>query len=538
MLGMGVIQMKEISKSINKGEKTMKKSLLIFALAIVLAFSLATTAGAVYRGWSPSNPTDGTEPGYVSWKSAVATMDANNTPAALKVGAHGGYITATTKCAVCHSAHRATGIPTGTPSRLNQLFLTPGGGECVACHAPGGGQGSGKLVEWGPAGGPHANRACGTCHTSGIHGAGGSKYHVMNAFMLGDSGDAYIDAEKAKWAGQAQTINVAGTSTTGAGWWENGTTPVLELGGMPAGVTANQFAAAKGIATAYTCSGNDSSCHYQGVFANVIWGTGYSRYNTGTANAKEDITGHALPGLRTTQGTYPNTGTGNGVYPSGRGSACGPCHPGNTAGMPNWTNKTSRMAYGCDQCHDMVGVATDSTAFPHGNRGIKVYEWDATGQIETDVAAGNLWMYSGNVARAGDLDATTDMTTFAFVGTPNAGLVPMPAAPYPSSAERAVGMFADPNWKVLTNVTGGQGGSASPAATGLMDGACVKCHIPIDKKSLDALGIDKTRQVNIGGGVMLTVPSVANYNGFHWWRSGDPLLEGTWNTPNRLFLYK
>jgi hypothetical protein len=62
---------------------------------------------------------------------------------------------------------------------------------------------------------------------------------------------------------------------------------------------------------------------------------------------------------------------------------CGPCH----------TATDSK----CAACHDMVGQATNSSAFPHANRNISVKEVNASGAAEYKiVSSGNLWMYTGD----------------------------------------------------------------------------------------------------------------------------------------------
>ncbi|MCL2679939.1 MAG: hypothetical protein FWF11_00455 [Coriobacteriia bacterium] len=455
----------------------MKRTFIVFALAVALVLSFSALAGAddnVWKGFSPLNPAGGT-PGFVSWDSALATMAQNSVPATMQATAHGGYVTTTTKCAACHSLHRATGIPQGTPAPNNQYFLTAGGDSCTVCHTAWGSMSTSKLVEWAVNGvnaGPHDTvNSCYACHAGGIHGGNGSDFHVMNVFMLGNVADDQIQAEfnsggQRRGSGALWTpanpnsaiFESPAVSNTGAGWWANGTTSPIGMGSRPgeispttAGtVNSPQFAAARSVATGATCG--QAGCHVYSAFANNVWGTGFERMDPSNPASTTVVTGHAVPAIGITSGT--NNG------------GCGPCHPGNTAGLPTATREPQWRQFGCNQCHDMVGVATNSIAFPHGNRNIQVFEWDAAGaQVTTDIGAGNLWMYTGNIARA--LNAA---------GTGPAGA---------SSAVGNITGFADPEWRVLTGVTSG---ALVPGTTGMNDGACLKCHIALDDLSLANTG--------------------------------------------------
>jgi len=172
----------------------------------------------------------------------------------------------------------------------------------------------------------------------------------------------------------------------------------------------------------------------------------------------------------------------------------------------------------------MVGVATNSTAWPHGNRNILVYEWRNGVQYETTSAAGNLWMYAGSIARAsvgeGGLNANNSTQTgrVAFTGqnanNPN---------------------FADQNWTVMTGVGSGRYG-LDTSGTGLMDGACLKCHVALDTASMTVgnhIGADALRHAwNMGGS---SQPAARAGNG----TSTAPTWDGAPVAgSNRLFLYR
>ena len=592
--------MKENRQQFNsksKGELQMKRTIVILALVAAFVLAFSAVAGATYRGFTPiRSQTEldaGLLQGYISFPEARVEMARNFGPggafsdeataATLANTAHGGYVTSTTKCAVCHSAHRATGINEGAvqgsaagsvsgtnlANVQNQAYLTIGAGTCEGCHVSTGSQASRLLVEWGPnGGGPHAapRRGCLLCHNAGIHGLSSSSFNVMNVFMLGNtrnpnlqgSGgnnhpsiagtpnrDEHITAEiVAGKVLRGGTLDVPANSplpgvvaapTAGSTWWYDGARALGPIGTVPSGFAgapnANQFAAARSLATAYTCG--ESGCHMNTAMFNLNWGMGFERRDQtrtetgGSATVgTQMVTGHIMPSVRT-------SGGGGGAFGSAPTSACGPCHGGHAAGFPTASTivgqrDISRQAYGCDQCHDMVGVATNSTAWPHGNRNIRVYEWTADGDQEENMMAGyNLWMYGGSIARAANEDRTAAMpANSAFQG--------------PTSVNPA---FADQSWTVLTGVVQGrygipghdqmQPGQASydVPGTGLTDGSCLKCHVAIDQASMVAarsVAADATRHTWTG----------AN-NG----AAGGTLLDPTWTgtaptNSGRLFLYR
>jgi hypothetical protein len=103
----------------------------------------------------------------------------------------------------------------------------------------------------------------------------------------------------------------------------------------------------------------------------------------------------------------------------------------------------------------MVGQATNSTAFPHGNRNIQVYEWTngtsgaSAYAAPTQIAAtsGNIWMYRANMM----------------------------------STKGNIASLVDPTWTVQQSAVG-DGGI-------ITDGACLKCHVPADAQSAAAYGL-------------------------------------------------
>ena len=558
---------------------------------------------------------------------------------------HGGYVTTTTKCVVCHSVHRATGLEdparvgslnnpgTNVQRNQNQAFLTAGASSCIECHVIWGSQPSRLLVEWGgpwgsytAGGGPHGGprRGCTMCHNAGIHGLTTSQFNVMNVFMLGNTrraGEAWCEnhqnlsplpcpdcgvvggnpgagppnpanmnrdeqilAEMHLWTGPdsrgyipIQIPGEPGADPLNTWWWTGarslgpvgGTPPAMDAIGTIGTTVGAAYGAARSMATAYTCG--EAGCHTTGAFFLTNWGVGKERADsirrqTGVMepdgavptaaqnNAMRrigdvDVTGHVTPSARATSG--PN-------------QACGPCHAGNPAGFPRASTNvgardTSRRAYGCDQCHDMVGIATNSTAWPHGNRNIVVYEWTADG-VQLDAArtlnatgqvvagpniarTGNLWMYAGSIARS--YDATMQDRPTGAAGAPLQSFL--------GSGDPVTGIdapnFADQSWFVMTNVASGRYGVPSNAAdtlvtntgTGLVDGSCLKCHVAMDSASMSAAGSQAADALAHawGRGNAAGVPSAT---GAAWAGTGTPRApEWTGVTPlgsSRLFLYR
>jgi len=502
--------MKENSNtsSILKGHTTMKKYIFVSALAALLVFAFAAVAGAKYAGYaldgSKASPTAAasTTPGYLSWGGATQMMAANGLAAInpLAQTAHGGYITTTTKCAVCHSVHRATGQGT-TVGVAKNLFLTNSGDSCVQCHTAWGSTQAALLVEWGnPAdnagttGGPHGSSQCATCHQGGIHGSSTSQYWGMNAYMLGGVNDGMIATElpyqdRTLNGGNALVTSLTSTYTDGTGtntdWFVNGSTVNTAIGGIPSGIldsagkpASNIYAAARSLLTGFTCS--RAGCHVNSVFGNITWGQTYARRQGATSGS--DTTSPMM--LTTGHSTAPGAGSNHDSLGGTDHSGCAPCHPGNPSGgyrlatlatvdPINGLSIKNSFAYGCDQCHDAVGVATNSTAFPHGNRGIQIYQWTngtsgASAYADptpTLAAAGNIWMYQSNMASVAGSTAT----------------------------------LVDPSVTLTQGATQGKNATLGPANAGMIvDGACLKCHVPADSQSAAAYGLSTPLAIGAG----------------------------------------
>jgi hypothetical protein len=296
--------------------------------------------------------------------------------------------------------------------------------------------------------------------------------------MLGASGDAGVKAEVIDGKNNSPSyLTTATAAGTGANWFVAGSTKSPDQGAVAAGTNATQYSLAKATATGYTCG--QAGCHLNSVFTQNFWGVTAQR-NTG--NGMVGATGHrSSPGASSVH----------------IGVNCAPCHPGNPVGgfrygvaatsagaasvAAKGTADTAR-AYGCDQCHDLVGVATGTTAFPHGNRNLDVYEWDASGAATVtaaDAAGGNIWMYAGNVAQTGDTNAANT-----------------PAPIY------------DPSFTLITHAV-----SHGDEPAYINDGVCLKCHVPIDAQSVATIGTGRRAPHHALANPVPTVFSAQNADG-------------------------
>ena len=516
---------KKLTKTILSKGVNMKKTLLVLALALVLVFAFTTLAGAKYAGYFRDGSalnvagTPSKAPGYLSWGSvtaraiivngvvvnlnansgAVGQMAQNSVSTTLRNNPHGGYTTGTTKCAVCHSVHRAYAGDGAGDGVLHGQYRLAQRNACEQCHTTYGTGGATKLIEWAATGaGPHGSSNCtGYCHLGGIHGLGTSRYWGMNAYLLGNGvntrvltlSDDMITDEVANGP------NVPFTATN-MNWFLSGTDTSIDSGAKPDAATMTQFAFGKATATGYTCA--RGGCHTNSVFAVNRWGVSLAR---DVRNPNGMATGHRsspAPGLHV-------------------GSRCFPCHPGNsivgytTATDPVNDGAASTAAntlvdmgrsYGCDQCHDMVGVATGTTAWPHANRAIDVYEWNATGtRITSAMSSGNLWMYSGSIASLAN--ANNDKT-------------------YANAAVKA--------WTVNRQAVG-----ADTVVGKINDGVCLKCHLPVDKLSQDALSAGTARAGTYSGPTTVTVDGVTRIKFnlavsiYHADYNVEPRTDGSWD---------
>jgi|GEM_PF-3040750 len=271
------------------------------------------------------------------------------------------------------------------------------------------------------------------------------------------------------------------------------------------------FTTSKYALTGATCMA--AGCHTKSMFPVIAKGSTNAGFTAGIENGSSNnasradrirpgLTGHSTPG---TNDQNRNTDT-----------TCGPCHPGapvgpfrsvaNAAGSnvasvramylgsrggaidgtngggvstdhggltdANVSAVWNSRAYGCDQCHDVIGTMTGSSAFPHGTQGINVYTRIDAETLGTEMLNGkNLWMYQANnmVSYAGAYGVTGANDTLIDGQIDiNANLN---TANYLTS-------LVDPSVSVITNAV-----SDGANYGRIADGACLKCHIAMDDAS-------------------------------------------------------
>ncbi len=585
-----------------------KHTFFVLALAALCVFAFAAVAGAKYAGAFStggivvmnSNGTTNTAEtsrlaGYLSWDGANAVYKSVNGTDEAQTSAHGGYTTTTTKCVVCHSAHRAAGA-TDDEGAIVDNHLTAGGSTCLNCHGTFTAGGANTKVEYSADAAnqdPHEGD-CSTCHRGGIHGRGTSEYYMMDAWMLGGQSDATIAADLAagnwmageNWTDRANvngyvtpdniesligqplpedsqyaagdvTMANADASTSYGQWYLNGDgrytdgTPhpvqvaTATTSEKPAAVGDAAYAAAKAMATGYTCG--QTRCHTNSHFAVNKWGFSADR-----------ATREKVPD-GTPQPVVAMTGHATGAWQHAGGSpSCSPCHPDGAAGGyrlqasggsfgTGWGDSEAGLAprtasaFGCDQCHDMVGKATNSTAFPHATDGITVYEWNggvgdskannATREEKELVADGsnNLWMYSYFIGTPTDGSATTSWEgTFDMTQEANG-----PTAESATAPDRNLVQSGDPTYwqgefRVIENLVGGLDDPSTATLSGKgTDMMCLKCHVPTDKGSITSAPSADANTVALNPG------GASSHHHYYLDKNGDlatiPETGNSWN---------
>lgn len=319
----------------------MKKSMLVVALAVVLALTFAATAFATSaKTWNYQSD-------YYNWGSfagsGVSGVTLGNGGAASGVlntnpanpGVHANYQTTTAKCAICHSVHRAKA---GGVRLLNSATATCGG-----CHISGASTVTNVVVAWGttaaPLAGPHGSSTGGdtgsctnrACHATSPHGVGGSTYALFRSKLL----TAAVDAAVA---------NAAADPTN------SGVTAAV-LAGTDASA-ANMDA----VRVGYTC--NSAGCHEQTMLSVIKKGWAENRETTYPLGGSKIMkTGHMT------------------------GEAA------NSAALDAYAPVSS-----CTSCHDQKDVTTRTGfTFPHAQRatgagaGNQTYLWYNIAGNTTDV---------------------------------------------------------------------------------------------------------------------------------------------------------
>lgn len=284
----------------------------------------------------PANTTGPNKYVYLKW-DAVKAGGGGLSPVDANTGSpHGGYVSASIKCAVCHSAHTAApgGAPVGAAgATADTLLRTKAADACAFCHVA-----SGSTVMdpvfggvWPvPAEAGHSlgGNNCAECHT-GPHGAGAETIPPLNGKLLTLATDyapstviSRVTAIEASAAAQGFGTRVTGF--TAAEYQD-----------------AAVFAANPGMkdqAVGVFCGG----CH-EGSYASTIANASASNM-AGTQAGK--FSGHRTMASVTT--TWNATGAKK------------------SSGYKSNIKIADAPATGCTSCHDADnGYNTGTKAFPH-----------------------------------------------------------------------------------------------------------------------------------------------------------------------------
>lgn len=372
----------------------MKKLHVFIALAALCVFSCVATANAKYASYSASSA-------YLSWTGAQGIFNSVNSTETTQSTPHSGYTQTTVKCAVCHSTHRAYSESTQIGAAPDNNLLP--GNSCLACHASSGSNATSRLIEWGTiSAGPHSAVGTTDCNAGSCHGSvhGGSvqsKYAIVRKFNLANQGS---------------------------------------VGALDAAIDA-------GIAS---------------------------------GNIPKDLNGNSLKTSVSTDGTSVDAlsekSLDQGMKSYATGYVCYPCHGSSSRSVANsdfaspsgykghLSVGTSVSTYipTCEGCHDVVGVSTGSTIFPHADRGVDVY-----------VGRFNHHTQTPEVSETIRTTTNTDETRYGLW---------MTSANYNDNltAEPMVGAIAnsESDWHVSQDATSSVAQTNIDAM--LVDGACIKCH--------------------------------------------------------------
>lgn len=199
-----------------------------------------------------------------------------------------------------------------------------------------------------------------------------------------------------------------------------------------------------------------------------------SKYNLANEDATITAQIDAAIAAGNTNAQISTSATGDAMKALATGYVCSPCHGNSTFAVATRgyaseisVDSTVTMATGhpsaaaqfyghaptCEKCHDLVGVATGSTAFPHANRGIDVY----AGRLGYNDYTPATTDYNSSVLHSDGVITTTntDATRYGLWMTS-------------STTDATTGILP------IVDKSGSSG--AAGLGFSLQDGACLKCH--------------------------------------------------------------
>jgi predicted CXXCH cytochrome family protein len=332
---------------------------ILFVVSVSVALVLMFGATAFAATGLPDRSSaflKGATAGYISWttdvsgsaSSAVTTFKlATGDTAALDMQTpHGGYLTTTIKCQVCHSAHKAAAAG-------DTLLASTAAGSCYYCHG-GATAITDKKISAGNRHGGSDQCTNGYCHSLSPHGAQLSDYGALKSMLLNANADPLIAA-----AIQSGVMSAPQTATVDYPRSVNATNPAGALDTISiynplvtqammdnADQTTNELA--RSVGTGYICA--NGGCHINGAF-NALSADAFLGAVAGpdhkTTSRDTAIKGHVLGALVSDVAYAP----------------------------------TAR----CNSCHDSVDARIGGAKqFPHGNDNVD--------------SGGNLVSYNGRTA--------------------------------------------------------------------------------------------------------------------------------------------
>lgn len=243
-------------------------------------------------------------------------------------------------------------------------------------------------------------------------------------------------------------------------WGSSPTAALVEAGQVTGGP---HIGAGAGTCTRMGCHGSVHGTGTPSKYAVV------NRYNLNNPRADLDTQLDNAIATGNVNAEINTTNTGQAMKAFATGYVCFPCH-GNSSfsiavsgyansgvvvgtdasprtGHPSTGPSTQSWVPTCEGCHDMIGVATNTTAFPHSNRGIAVYE-------------GRFDQYTQTPVTNGTVIATTNTDSTRYGLWMTSGIY-----------------GASQNARPIVDKS--QSGGSLGAGMSLRDGSCIKCHDPV-----------------------------------------------------------